>query len=85
MNKYERRLKGINKAKKVLKVWRACAYDPMLFDVDDIIYQGLIKTRVPCSCPWCGNPRKHFGKITNQELRENITFLEQLYEFRIGE
>lgn len=24
-------------------------------------------TRVPCSCPLCGNPRRHFGERTRQE------------------
>lgn len=27
------------------------------------------KNRKICSCPMCGNPRKHFGELTNQELR----------------
>jgi hypothetical protein len=28
------------------------------------------KTGTPCSCTTCGNPRRHFKKITRQELRE---------------
>lgn len=27
----------------------------------------LARTRTPCSCPMCGNPRKHFGSLTRQE------------------
>jgi len=29
-----------------------------------------IDTPCPCSCPWCGNPRRHFGEKTVQERRE---------------
>ena len=25
--------------------------------------------RTPCSCPMCGNPRRHFGQATRQEQR----------------
>lgn len=28
------------------------------------------KTKVPCSCDMCGNPRRRFGKLTVQERRE---------------
>ena len=27
------------------------------------------RTRVPCSCWMCGNPRRHFDEITMQEKR----------------
>jgi len=29
----------------------------------------LTQTRTPCSCPMCGNPRRHFGTPTIQEQR----------------
>lgn len=29
----------------------------------------LAQTRVPCSGPCCGNPRRYFGELTRQELR----------------
>lgn len=28
-----------------------------------------LSTAAPCSCPLCGNPRRHFGEMTLQELR----------------
>ena len=28
------------------------------------------KTKVPCSCYMCGNPRRHHGFITMQEIRQ---------------
>ena len=27
------------------------------------------ETPRPCSCPMCGNPRRHFGELTVQERR----------------
>jgi len=29
----------------------------------------VVNTPTPCSCPMCGNPRRHFGIKTIQELR----------------
>lgn len=29
-----------------------------------------LHTPASCSCPMCGNPRKHFGERTIQERRE---------------
>jgi len=37
-----------------------------------------------CSCNGCGNPRKHFGDITNQEKKSNIGFKQQLNELYYG-
>ena len=30
-----------------------------------------VDTPTPCSCWMCGNPRRHFGKKTLQELRQD--------------
>jgi hypothetical protein len=32
--------------------------------------------RQPCSCPACGNPRRHFGVPTIQERRHRVAELE---------
>ena len=37
-------------------------------------------TRTRCSCACCGNPRKHFGEVTRQEIIEQIRTDEQLKE-----
>jgi hypothetical protein len=29
----------------------------------------VVNTPTPCSCPACGNPRRHFGKKTIQERK----------------
>lgn len=36
------------------------------------------KTKVPCSKWCCGNPRRHFGELTVQERKANISFEEQI-------
>lgn len=39
--------------------------------VDDPRHVGMVAhTPKTCSCPCCGNPRKHFGLKTRQELKE---------------
>ena len=37
-------------------------------------------TAAACSCYMCGNPRKHWGDITVQEKKSNISYREQLDE-----
>ncbi|EGQ60392.1 hypothetical protein GGI1_00135 [Acidithiobacillus sp. GGI-221] len=31
----------------------------------------VVNTPTPCSCWMCGNPRRHFGEKTLQELRQD--------------
>jgi hypothetical protein len=68
---YLRREAGIRKAQKVLAVWRATvpAYLRSDFADDGPIAQRLLRTRVPCSGPCCGNPRRWWGEKTRQERR----------------
>ena len=42
------------------------------------------KTRVPCSCEGCGNPRRHHNLRTLQELKAEIDEREQLELLAIG-
>lgn len=42
-------------------------------------------TATSCSCYACGNPRVHFGEITAQEKRANISYRQQLDEVALGE
>lgn len=42
---------------------------PWLSDNDKWAIQGAYKTRKPCSNSCCGNPRRHWGLVTMQELR----------------
>ena len=41
----------------------------------------LLKTRAPCSCVMCGNPRRHFGAKTRQERIADEDMAEQLREW----
>lgn len=74
---YNRRQQGLKKARKLLKIYRALGslgQDDALYDDDSPLAHLYLKTRVPCSCPMCGNPRRHFGKKTIQELRNEPLF-----------
>lgn len=39
-----------------------------------------IDTPKRCSCPACGNPRKHFGEKTREEKINEIKFQEEIEE-----
>lgn len=46
---------------------------------DDVAMIGKIATTpCMCSCPLCGNPRRHFRKLTLNERRSDIYMKEQL-------
>jgi len=36
------------------------------------------KTRVPCSCDMCGNPRRHTGEVSFQEKKQQEQFKDEL-------
>ena len=40
----------------------------------------LLQDRKPCSCWACGNPRRHFGAKTRQEIIADEDMAEQLRE-----
>lgn len=51
------------KAKRILRRWSR--EEPTDREVGIEAGSGLTR----CSCPICGNPRKHFGTLTIQERR----------------
>lgn len=75
MNKYERRLAGIKKARRVLGIYRARSPFTDYYEEDGEYEKVLRKTRTVCSCWMCGNPRKR-GELTKQELIVNETVRE---------
>lgn len=79
MNKKLRRELGEKRARRILKIRKAMAhYHPEWFSEDGKFYKKLINTRVPCSCAFCGNPRKYFGEITLQERKSYLDYLDNL-------
>jgi hypothetical protein len=64
-----KRLQKANQiARKRMK--RERSLDPW-FPEDDDKHLGIMrKTGKRCSCPMCGNPRKHFGLKTLQEIKD---------------
>lgn len=51
------------KAVKILKSW-GCKCTPSEIG-------KIARTKTPCSCPMCGNPRKYFKDRTIQELKKD--------------
>jgi hypothetical protein len=69
---YLRRQEGIKRAMRVIRVWRMI--DFVNHENEDYTLRWMLKTRKPCSCAMCGNPRKYFkgkDKLTMQERRAN--------------
>lgn len=56
--------------KKRRKYWRR----DMLNDKE--LLSKVVKTPCTCSCPMCGNPRKHFNEKTIQERRNAIKYFD---------
>lgn len=82
---YQRRRKGKLKARRVLRIWRASAgaQDTDLYAGDGLLAQGMLRTRVLCSCLYCGNPRRHFGQVTRQEQLADLREREQVGELEL--
>jgi len=72
----ERRRKGQQKARRVLRIWRSRVRpeNSHWFTNDSPIAQTLRSTRAPCSRPCCGNPRKWYGRKARDERREDEAF-----------
>lgn len=79
----ERRQKGINRAKAVLRIWDACSVfegsHMEAFDKGDKYAKAMIHTRKPCGGFCCANARRFEGK-TIQELKADDSFAQQLGE-----
>jgi len=64
-----RRLEINKRKRRVRALIRSCYTSSHL--ADDAIYIGkLARTRKPCSCWMCGNPRKWTKQKTLQELKK---------------
>ena len=70
-------------ARRVLRVWRAANAGlarERWYDENGLLEQGMRYTRVRCSGPCCGNPRRHYGQRTLQERKANEATAAQLME-----
>ena len=52
-------------------------------ELDEKWLHIMINTRKPCSCIWCGNPRKWFGEKTRQEKIADINENDIMYEIHV--
>ena len=79
----KRRLEGLKRAHKLLKFYQSWDEEDhlsKLYGDQPCMEKMRIHTRVPCSCPMCGNPRRHFGSKTMQEKRADLAFNDQIDE-----
>lgn len=66
------------RAKRMLDTWDSYPPGKKLYDIDPTFIARYAITRKPCSCPGCGNERRHFGTKTLQELKHEQEAREQL-------
>ena len=85
----ERLRQGRKRARRVLRVRRACQLDSMreregecLAD-DGPLEQVMRFTRIPCSGSCCGNPRRYWGERTRQERRADAKMRAELETVRV--
>lgn len=73
---YNRHSAGLNKVRRVLRAWRGDTVFASrgFYDDNSELAKRMLKARVRCSGPCCGNPRRHFGKLTIQEHKANDAF-----------
>lgn len=50
--------------------WRGSWFWRLYGDMPDDEVAFLVDTPTPCSCDACGNPRRHWGELPPQELRQ---------------
>ena len=65
---------GKRKARKVAKIFDAYHRDDEHPYVGSRYEKTLVRTRVPCSCAMCGNPRRHAkgqDRLTLADKRQN--------------
>jgi len=65
---------GKRKARKLAKIYDAYQQDNYHSYVGSRYEKTLIRTRVPCSCAMCGNPRHKFkgkDRLTLADKRQN--------------
>lgn len=43
---------------------------------DELVFKIAADTPTRCSCVMCGNPRRHFGEITVQEMRADLDLID---------
>lgn len=79
MNKRQRRLEGIKRARRMNRVYRQMWRNTLPEDVyseESKWFKKTIHTRVPCSCSMCGHRRETMGR-TYQEVKADLELWEE--------
>lgn len=53
-------------------------YGSYLEGLDKVRLGVAVDTPCDCSCPMCGNPRRHFGELTMAERRQQASYQDQM-------
>ena len=64
---------GKRRARKLARFYDSYLRDTDFSYVGSRYEQKLVRTRTPCSCAMCGNPRRHYKgvqRLTPQERRQ---------------
>ena len=82
MNHINRRA-GQLRARRVLRILRSGSmlHKRHFYADDSPAARRMFRTRTVCSCLYCGNPRRHFGKATRQERLARLREREQIAEY----
>jgi hypothetical protein len=81
---------GEKRARRVLKVWRACQrksaqqWERDRLKEGGLEFQVLRFTRARCSCSGCGNPRRHWGERTRQEVQADDAMRAEMEDVQRG-
>lgn len=81
LNRAERRNRAKKSYRRRKKIWLK-----FLGSDSERINQWtwLKTTSKPCSCPACGNPRKHFNSVTRQESLADLKLKEALRDLDVA-
>ena len=75
---------GKKRARKLVRIYDAYWRDPDFSYVGSRYEQTLVRTRTPCSCVMCGNPRRHYKGVQRLTLQERRAADEMLSEMQLA-
>lgn len=64
--------------RKADRIFNTINYSGFIGEMDKEMLSRLADNLKPCSCYVCGNPRKWWGEVTFQELKEEERWRQQL-------
>jgi hypothetical protein len=87
MDKTSRALRRHHRARMIRKTYRMSKNIYWAYPKEDWDYwwvRRTYKNRKVCSCPSCGNPRRHFSEITLAEAKNKDSMEDQLVDYLLN-